>query len=420
MRPVPLLALSAAIWAASSLAASALDKGNGGDPKPAPTASGEGLAFPGGGWSKVCGGASVTRQFEMTATCSAPDAPPTTSTLKLTECAQPAVVDAKDGKLVCGNGPRAAPAGGSWTASCIGEVLKGTVLTASCLAADGKAVAATIDMSTCASPPELVANDGKLACATLAAAPVAAAAPAGPTDGSGKADDAYAGSWNIKTERGDALHLTIEQDGSKAAGSVAFRKDTLTFTGHVDEEGRLQLVWTLGKLTGLGTLALLDGGKQLNGKIVLADGGAVAGGTWDSERASAAPAAALPLGETGAKTEGFAAAAVTGTVVVRDGPTTKGTKILATLQKGDKVSVKCAANGWCELAEGGRYVARSFLSLGGEKPKAAATPAKPAKKVVVVKKQQPKKKEAVQHENPPTIFGVPGLIITFGHKGQQN
>jgi hypothetical protein len=424
MRPAFLLSLTFLAWMAAVSTAPALTKGPGdGAAKPAAPSEATGapapaLALPGGSWAKTCGGASVTRQFEMTATCSAPDAPPATSTLKLTDCAQPAMVGSKDGRLVCENGPRSAPTGGAWTESCIGESMKDRTLTAQCLTADGRLTEASIDLSTCAPPADVVANDGKLACAQPAVASPAAAAPSLPTASeAGLAPNAFAGAWDIKTERGDSLDLTIKQDGTKATGSVAFKKDTLTFTGHVDDGGKLQLVWQLGHLTGTGTLALTEDGKRLKGVIVLADGGAVAGGTWDSLRAAATAAAALPLGETGAKPEGFVDGVITGTVVVRDGPTTKGTKILDTLQRGDKVSVKCAANGWCELSEGGRYVARTFVRLGGSPPKTAAS--KPAKKVAVAKK----KSTGTAKETPPPPPGgfiVPGLIITFGHHGNGN
>jgi hypothetical protein len=354
----------------------------------------------------------------MTATCSAPDAPPATSTLKLTDCAQPAMVGAKDGKLACENGPRKAPTGGAWVTSCIGDSLKDRTLTAQCLAADGRLIAASIDLATCAPPADVVANDGKLACAQPAVASAAVAAPSLSTASeAGLAANAFAGAWDIKTERGDSLSLAIKQDGTKATGSVAFKKDTLTFTGHVDDAGKLELVWQLGRLTGTGTLTLAEDGKRLRGVIVLADGGAVAGGTWDSLRAAATAAAALPLGETGAKVEGFVDGVVTGTVVVRDGPSTKGTKVIDTLQRGDKVSVKCAPNGWCELSEGGRYIARTFVNLGSS-PKAAAVQ-KPVKKVVVAKK---KSTDTAKETPPPPPGGfiVPGLIITFGHHGNQN
>lgn len=431
MKSTSLLSLAAILWLGLATSAPALTKGEPASPaKPAAAAQETpssqaatppaGLPLPGGTWSKTCGGASVTRQFEMAATCSAPDAPPATSTLILTDCAQPAMVGAKDGKLVCENGPRKAPTGGTWTASCIDDALKEKTLTARCLTGDGRVVEASLDLATCAPPADVVANDGKLACAEPAAPPaVAAPAPSLPTTSeAGLADKAFAGDWDIKTERGDALKLTVKQDGTKASGSVGFKRDTLTFTGHVDDAGKLQLVWQLARLTGTGTLALSEEGKRLKGVIVLADGGAVAGGTWDSQRAAATAAAALPLGETGAKAEGFVDGVITGTVVVRDGPKMKGTKILDTLQRGDKVSVKCdPATGWCELAEGGRYIARSFVSIGTALPKAAVAAPKPAKKVVVGKK---KMGSPATGNQPGAGFAIPGLIITFGHKGDHN
>lgn len=429
MRRAPLLSLAAALFLASTLAASALTKGEAPKPpeKPATAKTAEpassGPALPGGSWAKTCAN-PVMNAFELTATCSAANAPPTTSTVDISDCGQPALVGIKDGKLFCESGARNAPAGGAWTASCIGETVQGKLVTASCLGGNGKLVESSIDLTTCAAPGDLIAENGKLACAIIDDKPAAVAAPAAPAASPEPAAASatksepkdFAGDWDIKTERGDALRLTVTIDGAKASGSVPFKKDTLTFTGYVDDAGKLQLVWQLARLTGTGTLELLENGSRLKGAIMLADGGAVAGGTWDSKRAAAATAAALPLGDTGAKVDGFVDATATGTVVVRSGPTTKGTKVLATLQRGDKVSVKCAPNGWCELAEGGRYVARSFLKLEGDAQPKAATVS--SKKVVVTKK----KATTTEKEAPPPgpgFLGVRGLIITFGHKNQQ-
>jgi len=427
MRRARLLSLAAALLLASTLAAPALTKGEATKPPKQPAgasvadkASGSSV-LPGGSWAKTCA-SPVMNAFELTATCSAANGPPTTSTVDITDCGQPALVGVKDGKLFCESGARAAPAGGAWTASCISETVQGKVVTASCLGGNGKLVESSIDLTTCGTPGDLIADNGRLACAIIADKPaVAAAAPAtdtaadSGTAGTGARPEpkAFAGDWEIKTERGDALRLTVTIDGNKASGSVPFKKDTLTFTGHVDDSGRLQLVWQLARLTGTGSLELLENGSRLKGVIILADGGAVAGGTWDSKRA----AAALPLGDTGAKADGFVDATATGTVVVRSGPTTKGTKVLATLQRGDKVSVKCAPNGWCELAEGGRYVARSFLKLDSDPQPKAATVS--SKKVVGTKK----KATAVEREAPPPgpgFLGVPGLIFSFGQRNQQN
>ncbi|MBN8994688.1 MAG: hypothetical protein J0H94_05655 [Rhizobiales bacterium] len=428
MRRASLFSLATALLLASTLAAPALTKGEPATQKtaaPQPAAAKaspkaeETPALPGGSWAKTCGN-PVMNAFELTATCSAANAPPATSTVDITDCAQPALVGVRDGKLVCENGSRQAPAGGAWTASCIGESVQGKVVTASCLAGNGKLLESSIDLTTCAAPGDLVADNGKLACAIVDEKPVAAAQPAAEAAPAAKREPKdFAGDWDIKTERGDALRLTMKIDGARATGSVPFKKDTLTFTGHVDDDGKLQLVWQLARLTGTGTLELLEDGTRLKGVIILADGGAVAGGTWDSKRAAAATAAALPLGETGAKVDGFVDGTVTGTVVVRNGPSSKGTRILATLQRGDKVSVKCAPNGWCELAEGDRYVARSFVKLDGDpSPKAATAAPKPAVKKVVVVKKKPAAKEAPPPN--PGFLGVPGLIITFGHKNQQS
>ena len=66
--------------------------------------------------------------------------------------------------------------------------------------------------------------------------------------------------------------------------------------------------------------------------------------------------------------------------------------------------------------DGGRYVARSFLKVEGDAQPKAATVS--SKKVVATKK----KATTSEKEAPPPgpgFLGVPGLIITFGHKNQQ-
>lgn len=243
--------------------------------------------------------------------------------------------------------------------------------------------------------------------------------PAGSAGEAASAASAFAGDWNVKTERGDRFRLVMKQDGKKVTGVVMFKKDKLQFTGRVEDSGAAKVVWQLADIIGTGDIELLEKGKTLKGQLILADGSDLDGGTWDGSRAGTV---SLPLGEGVASTgdsagSGFVSAIVTSAVSVRDGPSSKKTKVLETLARGTKVSVKCDG-GWCALADDKGYVAKQYLkvgatSLGASAPAVKKVTTAPVKKTV----QKQAKKQQPSQSDTSSGFSLGGFrlpIIIFG------
>jgi hypothetical protein len=70
-------------------------------------------------------------------------------------------------------------------------------------------------------------------------------------------------------------------------------------------------------------------------------------------------------------------AVVKSAVNIRTAPSSSKSRVVGTLKAGEELTVNCSNRGWCELADGRGFVAKSFLRLGaggGGTTKAAAAP----------------------------------------------
>jgi len=57
-------------------------------------------------------------------------------------------------------------------------------------------------------------------------------------------------------------------------------------------------------------------------------------------------------------------AVVKSAVNIRTAPSSSKSRVVGTLKAGDELTVTCSNRGWCELADGRGFVAKSFLRLG--------------------------------------------------------
>jgi hypothetical protein len=244
-----------------------------------------------GEWVISCAYDSVAG-MTLSAICANNSGGVTKASLDFGSCAQPAQIKVADGQLTCGNGPRNPPVAGSWSASCLNEVLTGTTLSALCFTMSGVTREASLDLDTCNAPPTAGNLDGTLVCESGVKPPMIAQAPeivptqpqtppattlqqTGPASVIVEPQPAppvvvvpqpapvivqtttpapsvpagpsttFAGSWTIVTERGDGFALDMKQTGNAASGTIALGGQAFNLNGSVlgTAGEKMSLVW---------------------------------------------------------------------------------------------------------------------------------------------------------------------------------
>lgn len=71
-------------------------------------------------------------------------------------------------------------------------------------------------------------------------------------------------------------------------------------------------------------------------------------------------------------------AVVKSAVNIRTAPSSSKSRVVGTLKAGEELTVNCSSRGWCELADGRGFVAKTFLRLGAGGGGKKAAPAEPA------------------------------------------
>lgn len=348
-----------------------------GSASPRPGQFGAGaLPVVGGSWSATCTSSTLGLDLVFSATCKAPDGSTHQSSLRITNCAQPARIANINGTVACENGPRVVQVSGAWSSSCIEDSLAGPVLTATCVTAAGIAMVSSLDLSRCRTPTLVENSNGKLACVPRQAAVANVAASSGVTIAAPVSPgvSGVAGTWDMTTETGVHFALPLAETGGSIVGQGEVGGSHFEIAAQLLPNVRhFILNWQVASattsLSGNGTMELSADGSTLAVRLLF-QGADASGGQWSGTRAVASEGVAaaggtvvLPgFGAPGAVPDGFVGATVTRTVSVRTQPKLSGSTVLRSLAPGTEVSVKCQGN-WCQLSTGNEFVSKGYLTL---------------------------------------------------------